>query len=594
MTAVPLSVSAGTASQTNWSGGPGVWGPVTSWYINFYESTGIRYDFANLELEHCLEQVVDSGFAGVRSVYAEDINDDGHMDVLAAAHTTNEVAWWENEDGSGATWTKHLVTDSFQGACAVCAEDVDGDGDMDVLGAADCGGGVVWWENEDGSGTSWTTHTINLNLSNLMCVDAADIDGDNDIDAVAAPIDNGFSKWYENGDGSGTVWTEHHVTIANYSACAEDIDGDGNNDILNAYNSSYMDYPGITWSENANGSGTSWTNHEIVDQYYVRAACAADIDGDGDLDVIGTGRDDAVHPANTTWWENQDGAGTSWFEHTTVNSCFGDAVHSEDLDGDGDMDILVARYWADEIYWLENRYGTGSVWDKRMVDEQFNMTTSIFARDIDGDGSSEILGGGGNCVSWWEVLPTSGYLESSVLDVQESPDWQSIDWTCTEPSGTDVTMQVRASDDPFNMGTWSDTLDAPCSLEGIVNDGDSLFQYKVILISEDSVSRPVFHDVTVAWNPTGIEGVENGSTYALYGAQPNPAAGKAVVVFYLPHASYANITVYDLAGRIVRSVSSEFESGMHEVTTEGMDTGVYLVRMVSGDFTATNRFVLIE
>ena len=92
------------------------------------------------------------------------------------------VSWDESEDysdgfwvslgTSGArgdpSWTKRNIDTSFDGATAVYAIDVDGDGDIDVLGAADTANDITWWEN-DGSPSNggWTEHTVDgsFNLS---------------------------------------------------------------------------------------------------------------------------------------------------------------------------------------------------------------------------------------------------------------------------------------------------------------------------------------------------------------------------------------------------------------------------------------------
>ena len=69
------------------------------------------------------------------------------------------VSWDESEDYSdgfwvslgtaGArtdpSWTKRNIDTSFDGATAVYAIDVDGDGDIDVLGAADTANDITWW-----------------------------------------------------------------------------------------------------------------------------------------------------------------------------------------------------------------------------------------------------------------------------------------------------------------------------------------------------------------------------------------------------------------------------------------------------------------
>ena len=120
------------------------------------------------------------------SVYAADIDGDGFMDIVAgAAAGSHQVAWWQN-DGSPADggWTKTIVASSFNGA-DVFAADLDGDGDLDILGADDSGDQVIWWEN----GNSWAAHTIATGFNGANSVYAADLDNDGDLDVVGAARD---------------------------------------------------------------------------------------------------------------------------------------------------------------------------------------------------------------------------------------------------------------------------------------------------------------------------------------------------------------------------------------------------------------------
>jgi len=82
------------------------------------------------------EHLVEGDFDDVRSVYSADIDGDGDLDILGAAYLEDDITWWENTDGSGTSWTDHLVEGDFDGAYSVYSADIDGDGDMDVLGAA--------------------------------------------------------------------------------------------------------------------------------------------------------------------------------------------------------------------------------------------------------------------------------------------------------------------------------------------------------------------------------------------------------------------------------------------------------------------------
>ena len=400
ITCVSISL-AGTATQTDWAGGAGIPGPVTDWGDEFSTGTGIQYfaDPSNVVLHKSisgavLEYTVDGDFDSARSVYSADINSDGYMDVLGAASGLNAITWWENVDGSGTSWTEHTVDGDFVSAMSVYSADINGDGYMDVLGAASIADDVTWWENDDGSGTGWTEHTVDADFDSAI------------------------------------------------------------------------------------------------------------------------------------------------------------SVYSEDINGDGYLDILGAAWVADDIAW----------W---------------------------------NCGAF---LP-AGSLESSILDVQESPDWQILLWTSTEQAGTDVRLQIRASKDPFAMGSWSDTLTAPCMIDEIINDGDSLFQYRVILNTSSPYATPLLHDVIVTWLPlTGTHEESAGeiTSYALFGAQPNPSYGYAALIFALPVEARAEFSVYDLSGRLVKFISDDFSQGVKEIVVDGLASGVYIVRMISGEFTATRQLVIIE
>jgi hypothetical protein len=153
--------AADSAIQTDWSGGPGVLGPVIDWDNEYYTDTDIECNSSpsNIVLQKTmrlipLEHTVDGDFDGAWSVYSADVNGDGYMDVLGAAYYADDITWWENVGGSGTSWTEHTVDGDFWGAHSVYSADVNGDGYMDVLGTAGYADDITWWENNNGSGTS--------------------------------------------------------------------------------------------------------------------------------------------------------------------------------------------------------------------------------------------------------------------------------------------------------------------------------------------------------------------------------------------------------------------------------------------------------
>ncbi|MCK4594301.1 hypothetical protein KAU45_07350, partial [bacterium] len=105
-----------TADQTDWSGGDGVEGPVTDWEDTFDTATDINWSglpgelaLSSEALDTPIEHTVDGIFYGAVSVYAADVDGDNDLDVLGAARDANDITWWENLDGSGTSWTEHTV-----------------------------------------------------------------------------------------------------------------------------------------------------------------------------------------------------------------------------------------------------------------------------------------------------------------------------------------------------------------------------------------------------------------------------------------------------------------------------------------------------
>ena len=101
-----------SATQSNWSGGPGVPGPVILWEEDFHLDTLVVWSdiTGSLTLLPSLEHIVDGEFHSTRSVHSEDLDNDGDLDVLGAAMKGGAITWWKNEDGLGTIWTEHTVT----------------------------------------------------------------------------------------------------------------------------------------------------------------------------------------------------------------------------------------------------------------------------------------------------------------------------------------------------------------------------------------------------------------------------------------------------------------------------------------------------
>jgi len=346
-------------------------------------------------------KIIGDNFVGAHSVYPADLDGDGDHDVLGAAVEDDEITWWENVNGDAETWTRHVIDDTFDGSVTVYAADMDGDDDIDVLGAAHLDDEITWWENVNGDGSVWSKHIVDTMFDRAGYVYAADIDGDDDMDILGAAGDDDDITWWENLNGDGLTWDEHTID-ANFDGAwgvyAADVDGDNDLDVLGAA----TEAADITWWENLNGNGLSWDEHLVDGDYtWSHGVYASDVDGDNDIDILGASVDDK----EVTWWENINGDGLTWTEHIVDDDAYGAVtVQTADMDDDGDLDIIGAVYYNNDVIWWENIYGDGTVWNKHVVDGEFGNSHGAFADDIDGDGDLDILGSavGDAQMAWWE------------------------------------------------------------------------------------------------------------------------------------------------------------------------------------------------
>ena len=90
--------------------------------------------------------------------------------------------------------------------------------------------------------------------------------------------------------------------------------------------------------------------------------------------------------------------------------------------------------------------------------------------------------------------------------------------------------------------------------------------------------------------------------FALGPVSPNPFRESAAISFSAPVSSRVSIDVYDVHGRLVQTVhSGQVDAGTHQVSWDGCDSsgskvarGVYFCRMSAGEFSATEKMVLLQ
>lgn len=324
------------------------------------------------------------------SIVAADIDSDGDLDVVVAAyganHGNSRVSWWENNGAFIPSFTEHDITTSAVNPVTVVAADMDKDGDLDVLVASFSDDTIAWYENNGSRPPVWTENEIANWVDGAYSVIAADIDDDSFLDVVSASYDDHKIRYFLNDRAKHPTFTEGMLKNAAggpFSVYAADMDMDGDLDITAADNSGGK----VAWYENEMdfASGLDWYEREISSSASGAAFVqVADLDHDGDPDVLSaSANDDKV-----AWYMNETLHRNAYFllnGQSAISSTLNNpqSVCAADINGDGKMDVLSASRDDDTIAWHENDGTQPPSWTTRTITTSADGAYSVYAADVD-------------------------------------------------------------------------------------------------------------------------------------------------------------------------------------------------------------------
>jgi hypothetical protein len=463
--------------------------------------------------------------SGAYSVSASDLDGDGDVDVSAVCAGSGTVLWWAN-NGNGGGWSATAVASGFAAGSSIATGDVDGDGDMDILAAAFSDDDISWFENGDGVGGSWTEVAIATTYSGPLGVDLADVDGDGDLDVLAAAGSAGSVDWFENTNGAGTAWSAASIDAAFASADSvypADLDEDGDVDLVVAGGTT------VAWYENTAG-GTSWTATTLASGFTNAAgAWAADLDGDGDYDPIAL---DAKAGGTVDWFENDTIHHSSLIDMQTTVTALANArgVAVGDIDGDGDADIAEATA-AGVLQWSENTTGTGSAWTVQAIATGFGDVVDLALIDVDRDGTLDLVAASLDLgdVAWWSNNVGDGSSWTKVSIDISFLGANSVAFGDMNGDGTVDILSAASSEDDLawfdntdgDGNAWTErTIDG--SLDGAADiavgdldgDGDldvaaaAITDAQIVIYTNTSGNGTAFNTIVLKSGATGANSVD--------------------------------------------------------------------------------------
>lgn len=341
-------------------------------------------------------QLLSGDHSVVGSVFAEDINEDGDIDILltASGSESNHMGWYENQ-GNGSFGDFQIIEDRFDSPFHVYASDFDGDELPDLVLANwgeenEIGAGLVWYRNL-GSGAFEMGDTL-MYRDRHDFVEVADLDMDGDMDIVTTHSLDEMS-WLEN-DGNGNFGEPIELEIwAAYLRYvdAADLNNDGYPDLLYGISNAGSQKEAVLWRESTGGGEFKQPELITIGASRLGTPVVADIDNDGLKDVVaGSDGTDAL-----VWFKNH---GES-FSHPKLiarrHNYAPNTVAVADINNDGWLDVLSgsiqdgAQSASDFCFYMND--GDGSFTASTPFSTWFNPQREMELVDVDHDGDLDML-----------------------------------------------------------------------------------------------------------------------------------------------------------------------------------------------------------
>ncbi|QDV38118.1 FG-GAP repeat domain-containing protein [Tautonia plasticadhaerens] len=315
-------------------------------------------------------------------------------------------------------WTKHAINDRspFEAAGAL---DVDGDGVLDVV----CG--ETWYEGP-GFSESFKVRDVAQQGTYFNCFATlpVDVNADGRMDYVTCSYFGRDVGWVENPGEAGAPWTYHAIDQPGPSEAAwlVDLTGDGVPEVLpNAVNVA------VFYELKDPGPAASWKKYELGSQEAGHGVGTGDVNGDG--------RTDLLTPKG--WFEAPpDPSGESWAFHpewSTVggeqgkNTAAGIQILARDVDGDGLSDVVFGMGHDYGLYWLTQQQdddGNRTWSEPKFIDDTIHQAHTLMWADLDGDEADELVTG--TRIYGHEVEPgdTDAPIIASYRFDRDSGDWE--------------------------------------------------------------------------------------------------------------------------------------------------------------------------
>ena len=330
------------------------------------------------------KEVIDRGMAA-EDIAVGDLDGDGLPEIVGVGRATGNVRIYWNE--AKPKWVARRVASGFANHTIV-AGDITGSPRLDIIVS---GNDETYLLVGDDAGTR---RVIHQGIGGLFASEMMDVDGDGDLDFVAARYSPGLIFWLEcPANPLQDPWVYHEIDNFEkggvngiHGLLVGDIDGDGIPDLVANSAQPNGQFPNsLAWFRLLPaGDSVRVERHIFADKdapglsHYFGMG---DVNGNGRQDIASAGKD-APEGNWFAWWEQPEDATKPWKRNWIARNQFGATnILPADVNGNGKLDFIASRGHGKGVLWLE-----APDWRLHEIDAHLEGPHALAIGDLDGDG----------------------------------------------------------------------------------------------------------------------------------------------------------------------------------------------------------------